>query len=209
MKTYLNEKQVAAMTVAVNEQVDCETAREIAVAIGLNNTEGIPQEIWIPKKHWRIAYAFRSLFYKNSDTGINGKMIEVADRLDNSKATALPWAEFSAHKPGKYDNRFRRLTYERKTGTGRWFTTATLEEGIRDTLNHKKWIWFTYECGSHYIEIITTYDKWWEILATYNAKGVITWFKYNKSRAEWDFQTLNTSDKKMRWLEAHNCDDRP
>ena len=211
-RRYLTETQLYAMQKAVDENVEFQTARKIAVEIGLTDDAGVPLDVWAKPADFNITFAFRWVMYNPADTGRNGKATEVGDRIDWAKAKgrALPWAEFSAHKQGKLDNRFSRIDFERKTGTGHWFNTATLEQAVTETTAHRRWIWFSYETDDVAIEIITTYDKWWKILASYNPrKGIATWFKWNPTRKEWDFQTLKTSTKKLHWLESHNCDDRP
>lgn len=212
-RTYLTEGQIATMQSAVDANVDFQTARKIAVEIGLTDVCGLPLDVWAKPAQFNVGYAFRYRMYDPADFGKDCKMLEVADRADWNRQHGRPmkWADFSARKESIVDNRFAGICFERKGGTGRWYSgNSDLEYWIRYTLSRKTWIWFTYETDQHSIEIITTYDKWWKILAGYNPKkGIATWFKWNDSRKEWDFQSLSNSDRKLRWLESHNCDDRP
>lgn len=140
----------------------------------------------ILRKDWPNALRIRALTYNPADTGAAGKLAEIAYRLSLCNASAVRWAFFRAHTPGKSDTFGDERRVEMKTGAGDWYTVeGTYTTAIRKiSMSTKKLRWETEE-----FTIVCTYGELCEYLAEFKGKGIEPWFPQSKA-AERDGTTL-------------------
>lgn len=142
-----------------------------------------------------------------ADFGRDGKNAEVMERvlrwLENGRSWAH-WGEFHARKHG-YADVGRRT--EMKTGCGDWLYSRTYADRSRIIAEYWKketlirWATdeFTIEC---------TWHELFDYLASYNDKGIETWFKTNTkynvmiSETVVMMQEYKTSKRKIKFLQA-------
>lgn len=164
---------------AVSHEHDLDKRRELV------NAE-LNADSMIRRADWNDALRIRALIYNPTDTGAAGKLAEIAYRLSLCNASAVRWAFFRAHTPGKSDTFNDERRVEMKTGAGDWYTVeGTYATAIRKiSMSTKKLRWETEE-----FTIVCTYGELCEYLAEFKGKGIEPWFPQSKA-AERDGSTL-------------------
>lgn len=175
----------------------------------------------IPAELAEITLHIARLMYNPADKGWKGKHEEAIDRvynlIDCNGASAVAFREFFAHKHGQTDiyDRSIRSGFEKKTGTGDWLYCEEDDfEACIAMYRRKrtmiKWDYVREDKGID-IHIEASYRDFFDYLASYNDKGLNTWF-VKSSRTHkgdglnkeyiWKMQEIYTSKKKIAYLMA-------
>lgn len=169
-------------------------------------SEGVKADTIVPCNLFNDVMQMLPKLYNPADKGRAGKVGEVDERVNRWQESGRLWAhwsEFHARKTGRADIG---NNTEMKTGCGDWlysYKGSTCEE-IFEEYYHKsgkiRWATddFIIECS--WIDFL-------DYLASYNNKGLATWFKsttkYNPmlSRTVVLMQEYKTSKKKLAYLQ--------
>lgn len=144
--------------------------------------------------------------YSPADKGRFGKNGEVMERalgwLDGGRKYAH-WGEFFARKSGKADVGTRT---EMKTGCGDWLYSCKYSE--RSAIIAEYWKKETMiRWSTEDFTIVCTWHELFDYLASYNNKGIETWFKTNTkynvmlSKTVVMMQEYKTSKRKIAFLQ--------
>ncbi len=146
--------------------------------------------------------------YNPADKGRFGKNGEVMERAIGWMESGRKWAhwgEFFARKSGKADVGTRT---EMKTGCGDWLYSCVHSE--RSAIIAEYWRKETMiRWATEDFTIVCTWRELFDYLASYNAKGIETWFKSNVkynvmlSKTVVMMQEYKTSKRKVAFLQ--NC----
>ena len=160
----------------------------------------------IPASLYWDAYDLRIELYNPADFGKNGKLSEIRERiyraLENGRSW-MYWKEFNAHKQVRKD-----LTdgTENKAGAGNWLYSKrydSIDEIIAEYRKKKSLV--RWEQADEFC-ILCTWSELFDYLASYNKKGLSTWFKktvtYSMESEKYcvQLQTYQTSSAKMAYL---------
>ena len=170
---------------------------------------GLKPDTLIMADAFEEALMLRAMLYSPLDKGREGKRAEVEERVLGWEEAGRPWArwyEFSARRHGSTDiGSGRRI--EMKTGAGDWLysrTSSDLDTILADYSKRTSEVLFSTE----YFRIRCSWAELLGYLASYNAKGLYTWFKstvkYNAMIGESvvQLQTWTNSKKKIAYLQA-------
>lgn len=199
MLKYFDENAAAKILEAFHKG-DFEAARACAKAIGLESGT------IVLAKDYNLALLVLKKLYNPADKGLMGKYGEVEERVtrwqENNRLYAH-WQEFHARKSGRADIG---NDTEMKTGCGDWLYSYYHgdRESIIEEYYHKagKIRWATEE-----FIIECSWSELLDYLASYNDKGLATWFKSNVkynpmiSKTVVMMQEYKTSKKKIAYLQ--------
>lgn len=174
-----NEKLEKIFTLMAG-QTDFSKARDIAKNVGLKPTTVVPS--YLIKLGLRAKYAT----YNPKDYGMNGKISEAERRLSlqaENGRTWFYWKEFSA-RPAKNRDLGNKVNCEYKSSFGSWLYSfkydnwdAIMDEYLKKDIAEIEW-------NTEYFTIRTSWKNFLEYLASYNSKGLATWFRSEVNYSE-------------------------
>lgn len=160
----------------------------------------LPSTTFVSAEEKRIALYARSACYNPADFGKDGKLNEIAHRV-NASRSPMPWKAFNARQAGLSDQTFKlegiTYSFEHKTSNGDFFHTSaeTLEDAFLEWGKnpHKLLYWDT-----QYFTLVIPANELLEALNGY-CLGWRTFFRLNGNIVY--CQPFRTSQKKLAFLE--------
>lgn len=166
---------------------------------------------------WKIALQIRLAIVNPKDTGAKGKLAEVIERLQTMKrngTTETTWSEFFAHGQHVADiiDEATGASIECKTGVaGADFLRSTSSDFSKAVEEYRKSDELLHFHNKEYsFDILCTWGEFFDYLASYNDKGLSTWFDTIPSKRSgklyiYKMQVIKTSKKKIKYLQSFDA----
>lgn len=160
----------------------------------------ISSTTFVTTEEKRVALYARSACYNPADLGKDGKLNEIAHRV-NASRSPMPWKSFNARRSGLSDQTFKlegnTYSFEHKSSNGDFFHTSaeTLEDAFKEwSKNPNKLLYW----DTQYFTLVIPANKLLNALNGYRL-GWKTFFRMNGNVVY--CQPFHTSKKKLAFLE--------